>query len=241
MVPKPPSDVLLTQQTFPWHDRDVRTESYRSASDAPVRSTVFLLYGIGGMPGDGALLRSLAVDLARDGHEAVVVRYFDATGHWVVSRGVAMKNAPEWRQVLGAMLDDHAKRFPKRSLGVLGYSLGGFLSVSLAAETPEIDALVVLNGGILPEHESRDMSALPTTLLLHGAEDSIVEPKRSEVLEQLASPSGVLVRRVLLDGEGHALSANGKIRVSREVVEFFDENLRTGQSAEESIVFDSAD
>jgi len=240
-VPAPPSDVVLAHQQFEWNGRQVRVESYRPNDERSVRSTVFLLHGIGGIPGDGALLRSFAVDLARAGHEAVVVRYFDATGHWVVTRGIATQQAPEWRKVLTAIMNDRAKNFPDRSQTVLGYSLGGFLAIALAAEDVSLSALVVLNAGVLPEHEARDFSALPPTLILHGTSDTIVEPRLSERLVQLVKAAGVGAKRVLLDAEGHALTADGKTRASRMAVEFFSNHLRTGQNAGDDLRSETLD
>ncbi|MFY8214987.1 MAG: hypothetical protein ACOVMP_00120, partial [Chthoniobacterales bacterium] len=114
-IPKPPPDISLEQRVLEWKGRPVRMESYCSNVDAPILSTVFLLHGVGGMAGDGSLMRSFAVDLARAGYEAVVVRYFDSTGDWLVTRGVAMQRAAEWRDVLRAIIKDHSSKFPDRA------------------------------------------------------------------------------------------------------------------------------
>ena len=240
-IPKPPPDVSLEQRVVEWNGRSVRMESYCSNVDAPILSTVFLLHGIGGMAGDGSLMRSFAVDLARAGYEAFVVRYFDSTGDWLVTRGVALERAGEWRDVLRAVIKDHSSKFPDRAHAVLGYSLGGFLAVALAGEPTPVEAMVVLNAGVLPEHEGWDLSTLPPTHILHGSKDFVVEPVRSEVLARLAEEVGVTVSRVVLDGEGHALSAKGKMRASREMIEFFSNHLQTGQSSGDALASDSAD
>jgi predicted esterase len=240
-IPKPPPDVSLEQRVVEWNGRSVRMESYCSNADAPILSTVFLLHGVGGMAGDGSLMRSFAVDLARAGYEAVVVRYFDSTGDWLVTRGVALERAAEWRDMLSAVIKDHSSKFPDRAHAVLGYSLGGFLAVALAGEPTPVAAMVVLNAGVLPEHEGWDLSALPPMHILHGAKDFVVEPVRSEMLARLAGQAGVTVSRVVLDGEGHALSEKGKMRASREVIEFFSSHLQTGQSPGDALASDSAD
>lgn len=241
IAPKPTPDVVMENTTFPWKGRQVRMETYRLKDVAAIKSTVFLLHGIGGMPGDGALLREIAVALARSGHEAVVVRYFDSTGHWIVSRGMAMRHGPEWRQVLTAIALEQRKKTPGRKLGVLGYSLGGFLAVAMAAEDLQLDALAVMSGGLLEQHEGRDVSKLPPLLILHGGNDTIVMPERSAVLEQRAISAGVPVEREVFDGEGHAFGKAAKQRAIEKMTGFFDTHLRTGQTDAEDLLSPSAD
>ncbi len=241
VVPKPPADIRLDRSVFAWNGRRVRIESYSLQDARPALSTVFLLHGIGGIPGDGAMLRQMAFAIARSGREAVVVRYFDATGHWVVSRGVAMRRGPEWRQVLSAVMDAHRVTNPGRKIGLLGFSLGGFLSVALAAEDLDVDALAVMSAGVLPEHEDRDFSKLPPILILHGGQDFLVEPERSAVLERLATQSGVQVERLIFETEGHVFGREAKGRAAVEMIRFFNRYLQTGQSALENVVSSEAD
>jgi len=241
VVPKPPADIQLNRSAVDWNGRRVRIESYLSHDTSPIVSTVFLLHGIGGIPGDGAMLREVASALARSGHEAVVVRYFDATGHWVVSRGVAMRQEPKWRQVLRAVVDAHRATNPDQKIGILGFSLGGFLSVALAAEDLNVDALAVMSGGVLPEHEDRDFSKLPPVLILHGGRDFLVDPERSAVLERLATQSGVDVERVIFENEGHVFRRAAKPRALADIVRFFNSHLQTGQSATENVISSQAD
>ena len=241
VVPKPPADIQLDQSVFAWNGRRVRIESYSSHDAQPPQSTVFLLHGIGGIPGDGAMLREVAFALARSGHEAVVVRYFDATGHWVVSRGLAMRRGPEWRQVLRTIAEAHRAANPDRMIGLLGFSLGGFLAVALAAEDLDVDALAVMSAGVLPEHEERDFSVLPPLLILNGGRDFLVEPERSAVLERLAAQAGVDVERQIFENEGHVFGREAKHRVSADMVRFFNRYLQTGQSVPENVISRESD
>lgn len=236
ILPKSDPGIAIEHTRIPYQGRQVRLESHHPVDTSQVKSTIFLLYGIGGMPGDGALLRQMAQSLARDGHAAVIVRYFDVTGHWIVNRSIAMRRSPEWRNALGAILNDYGKNHPDRQLAVAGFSLGGFLGLALAAEDVPLKALAILSGGILEEHEDRDLAGLPPLLLLHGENDTIILPERSATLARLAGAANVSVKSRLFPGEGHMFRAPARIEAIEAARQFFHEHLLTGQNADRRII-----
>ncbi len=236
MLPKSDPGIVVEYTRVPYQGRQVRLESHHPVDASQIKSTVFLLYGIGGMPGDGVLLRQMAQSLARDGHAAVIVRYFDVTGHWIVNRSIAMRRSLEWRDALSAIIDDHGQNHPDRQLAVAGFSLGGFLGLALAAEDVPLKALAILSGGVLEEHEDRDLASLPPLLLMHGENDTIILPERSATLARLAEAANVSVKSRLFPGEGHMFRAPARKDAIDAVRQFFREHLQTGQNADTRII-----
>src|SRR5438270_11126024 len=112
---------------------------------------------------------SYAQQLANLGYVVFFVHYFDATGTaWASFSGIRT-HFLTWLNALSDAIT-FAARHPKvdsRRIGFLGISLGGYLSLSLAAKDPRITAVASLMGGMPPEivAETRQM---PATLLLHG-------------------------------------------------------------------------
>jgi uncharacterized protein len=85
-------------------------------------------------------------------------------------------------------------------LSLLGYSLGAFLGLRVAAEAPAVKALVIAGGGDLPDYtpfisvarafsdplkQVRQLSGRPL-FMLHGKFDQAVPPKQAERLFQAA-------------------------------------------------------
>lgn len=222
-LPRTAPDVTVEMEQFPWKKRTLRMEVFRPA-DIPVRkSVVYLLHGVGGMLGDGAFLREVAAGLARDGHEAVVVRYFDATGHWAVNRSIAMRRGEEWRDVLVAMMTERRRSNPDARTAIVGYSLGSFLGVAIASDSLDLDRLVVVSGGILEQYEENDLSRLPPTLILHGGRDRIVLPDRSALLAELAGKAGVTMASRSWPNEGHAYRREARGEIVQDIRSFLKE------------------
>jgi len=92
-------------------------------------------------------------------------------------------------------------------LGLVGYSLGAFLGLRVAAESPAVKALVIAGGGDLPDYtpfisvarafsdplkQVRQLGGRPL-FMLHGKYDKAVPPKQAERLFQAAREPKKLV------------------------------------------------
>ncbi len=70
-------------------------------------------------------------------------------------------------------------------VGLVGFSLGGFLALSAAAqEDLKIAAVVDFFGG-LPEEQRARVKKLPPALVIHGTRDDVVPVKEAEALRDL--------------------------------------------------------
>ena len=116
-----------------------------------------VLHGASGL-GRGHLIWPMADELAKRGVAAAVVRYYDGMSprlrrkqsvHWFREREKILEH------VTHALLARRAVKGP--SIGVFGYSLGGFHAVAMAASDRRIAGAVALAGG-LSGHLAGDLS-----------------------------------------------------------------------------------
>lgn len=109
-------------------------------------------------------------------------------------------------------------------VAVYGVSIGNAFSTRLAAERPEIRAVVaaapfsgwrriahthapllgaaLIRGGMDPIDSCTALGRRPL-LLIHGQEDTIVPPAESARIERVAAKAGVAVTRLVVPGVGH--------------------------------------
>ena len=116
-------------------------------------------------------------------------------------------------------------------LGLLGFSLGGFVAAVAAARDNRIAALAVLYGG-MPEQIAPQVKHLPPLLELHGDADHNVSFARGEALVKLAKAAGGDAELVAYPGKGHAFDFSDTDPMAADavdrVVRFFQARLQAG-------------
>src|SRR5262245_19850735 len=88
--------------------------------------------------------------------------------------------------VRGAVADTrlHARVDPER-IGLVGFSLGGFLATSAAVQTSlKVRCVVELFGG-LPRRLADQASHMPPALIVHGDRDEVVPVREADALREL--------------------------------------------------------
>lgn len=154
-----------------------------AAGPAPL---VLVLHGSFGMlPQYRGDILSFAEALAEKGIAAAVPHYLDSTG---TAPGVAVfaeidSKHPTWRaacaDVLVALATD--PRFDPTRIGLLGFSLGGFLALSLAMDPPAAMAVRAVADFFGPtDRLDLHWSRLPPALIFHGDKDSLVSVSHSD-------------------------------------------------------------
>ena len=188
---------------------------------------VLVLHGSGGMLVGGPAFRGFARELARRGYVAHVVHYFDLSGTLLADRPMMTARFPEWLLAVADGLTDLAKRpdvDPAR-IGVAGFSLGGYLSVSLAMFDPRVTAVVDFFGG-LPEPLRNDLRSLPPTLILHGDADKIVPVAEARTLETLCRARNIPHEVRIYAGQGHFFTGDDSRDATRRALTFLDTHLK---------------
>jgi dienelactone hydrolase len=213
--------------TVPVDARSVRVDLYEP--EGPERGEmVLLLHGVGGLLGDGGLMRRGARFLAERGFRAGVAHYFNATGTLFATQSNARQHLDEWRRAIAEVARFYARR---SRVGLLGYSLGGALAVGVAREAAGIDAVAVMAAGILDTPEPLSPAHTPALLVLHGGQDAKVPPEHAEALARLGRHAGLLVESVIYPGEGHSFGSRAERDAFTRTAEFFAARLETGAGA----------
>jgi len=123
-----------------------------------------------------------------------------------------------------------ARADPPSSIGLVGFSNGGFVATAEAGASKKYAALVVLYGG-LPDWLPEAISTLPPMLVIHGEADHVIPIAEGEKLVEFAhrlSAQAELVRVPDADhgfdlGKDDARSESAR----RRVVDFLAANLKT--------------
>ena len=181
----------------------------------------------------------LAPFLAEAGIALYAPHYFDRTGTTRADLSMLTDghHVPQWLETVDAALKFVSERpgiDPERVI-FAGISLGAFLALALAAglsssksesDRRRIFALLDISGGLVPPYDAQASSAMPPTLILHGASDKVVPVSFAEDLDRKLSALKVSHRTEILPGEGHWFSAAALPRLLLAVSSFLQERLQ---------------
>jgi carboxymethylenebutenolidase len=105
-------------------------------------------------------------------------------------------------------------------IGLLGFSLGAYLSLAMATQDSRIAAVAELFGG-LPGPFTRDAGNLPPVLILHGAQDTTVPIDRAYELERILQEKSIPYQIQIYPDQGHVFRGLAQLDAMRRVAEFF--------------------
>jgi len=201
--------------------------------------TVVLLHGRDGpdgVAGDRGY-RDLAVTVAGAGFRVLLPRYFDRTHGLEPPRGeldalgCEVERYGLWLEAIGCVLRaDPAVTWPA---GLLGYSLGGYLALTVAMTRPGFAAVAVCYAGV-PAAFAGLAGNLPPVLILHGSEDRVVPVSEAAALAKLAGRNRVPHEVHIYPGAGHGFQGPDGENAVRRVTEFLRRHLGHANAAEPS-------
>jgi carboxymethylenebutenolidase len=200
--------VVESRSSFESQGKPIVVECF--APDSPGRHpAVVVVHGSGGMLVGGRAFRDAARTFADKGYVAHVVHYFDLTGTLVADPKSMRENFAGWMRVVADGVS-YAIRQPNvdpNRVGLVGFSLGSYLSLSLAAYDHRVSAVVDFFGGF-PDVLARDLKTLPPVLILHGDADRIVPVSEARELVGLCKEKKVLHELVIYPGQGHGFTGD---------------------------------
>lgn len=196
--------------------------SAEPASGGPARQLVVLLHGVGA---DGADLIALAPHLGPALPDAAFVapdapcpydmapfgrQWFSLQDRSVPALAAGIRAAAP---ALDAFLDAELARrgLEDSALALVGFSQGTMMALHVAPRRAATCAAVVGFSGALVEPETLpgELRSRPRTLLVHGAEDEVVNPSCLPAAEQALALNGVPVLAELRPGLGHNIDGPG--------------------------------
>ena len=143
--------------------------------------------------------------LAAQGYAIYVPHYFDRTGATVVNdKATMVRHFPVWGKTLWDAVS-HVERQPHvdpTRVGLLGFSLGAYLALSVASVDPRVRAVVDFFGGF-PREMKLFMRRLCPTLILHGDADPTVPVEEAYRLREMLEKRGIPYEMQIYPGAGH--------------------------------------
>jgi carboxymethylenebutenolidase len=187
---------------------------------------IVILHGSNGPVSD--FVGGYAQQLANQGFVIALVHYFDRT-HTAPYPSFSMmeKNFPLWTEAVrdGITYLDQNPRVEKGRVGLLGISLGGFLSTAVSNADPRVKAVVNVSGGI-PEQVAKAAKKMAPTLILHGDADRTVPVAQAYELEAVLKRTGTPFEIEIYPGEGHTFHGEAQFDAMTRSFSFLDEHLR---------------
>src|SRR5262249_25235718 len=135
--------------------------------------------GLHGSGGGYATMADPAEQLAAQGFAVYVVHYFDRTGTTgVADKQTAVRNFPVWGKTVWDAIGHVASRpeVDAQRIGLLGFSLGAYLALSVSAVDARVKAVVDFFGGMPREMKLFIRRLCPTLILLGQSDATLTRP-----------------------------------------------------------------
>lgn len=184
---------------------------------------IITLHGSGG--GHDTLAET-ARPLAEQGFCVYVPHYFDRTGTVEAQMPAMFLNFPLWMKTLWDVVSLVAQQpaVDGGRIGVLGFSLGAYLALSLACIDARVQAVAEYFGG-LPREVRPFLRRLPPTLILHGDADTVVPVAEAFSLQKVLQERKVPYELEIYPGEGHHFTRETRARADARMHAFFQKYL----------------
>ncbi|KHK03158.1 dienelactone hydrolase family protein [Desulfovibrio sp. TomC] len=214
LLPRPAwaADVAARAVTIPTPEHPVEAQLF-SAPGTGKRPAVILLHGRQGLDRFPGYYEQFARAVAGAGMDAYLLSYYDGTEKEqanaedkTVRQAFFAGRVKAWSQLVHAVVTEAlARKECSGSIGLLGFSQGGFLATAVAGQDPRITALAVFYGGI-PGLYRDSITHLPPLLALHGDADTVVPLSEGQALVALGRKLGQPAELAVFPGAGHGFS-----------------------------------
>jgi carboxymethylenebutenolidase len=227
------AQVTEEKATLKSGDKDIRIERFEPKGKGPFPAVV-MLNGSNGVEANHTAYRDFGLKLAEAGYVALLPFYFDRTDTTYADKDTIYDNYIPWMLTI----DDTIKyahtldKVDRKRVGMVGFSLGSFLALSLAATrgNDRITAVAEYAGGYPldnPVHKLLgDVKKMPPVLILHGEKDDIVPVKEARSLESLLRENKITYEINVYDNQKHLFTGDDARDASDRVVRFFDKHLK---------------
>lgn len=218
-------EVKVAQFAFVSGGKNIAIDCFTPESGIPRQRfpAVIALHGSGG---GHDTLAATAHALASHGFCVYVPHYFDRTGTIEAVMPAMFLDFPLWMKTLWDLTSLVAQQplvDPDR-IGIIGFSLGGYLAMSLASIDPRIRAAVEYFGG-LPKEIKMFIRRLPPTLILHGDADTVVPVTEALNLQQILQARSVPCEMHIYPGEGHRFTSDARAAADHRMQTFLKKYL----------------
>ncbi len=222
--------VTQSQASFISGGKSIRLDCFLPSNNGESFPAVVALHGSGG---GHTTMSQPATLLANHGFAVYVLHYFDRTGTTCADKQTIFRNFPLWMKTLWDALSHVEKQahVDPRRIGLLGFSLGAYLSLSNAGIDSRVQAVVEFFGG-LPKEMKLFVRRIPPVLILHGESDPTVPVEEAYHLQQVLEGKGVPYEMQIYPGIGHSFTGEIWRDAGLRTLAFLEKHL--GQSSDPS-------
>ncbi len=180
----------------------------RSPDGAGPHPGVVLLHGATGWRPE---LVDLASAFANSGFVVLTIDYYAETDRTPTGSMAKLEAWPGYQAAV-RRAGEYLQSLPSvaaEPIGLVGFSRGAFLAVSVASSMPRVRAVVDFygGGGGGPDSLEDDAQGLPPVLILHGDADTVVPVSFAYALRDAVVASGGEVELHIYAGVGHSFNA----------------------------------
>ncbi|ABF40176.1 dienelactone hydrolase [Candidatus Koribacter versatilis Ellin345] len=164
--------------------------------------------------------------LADRGFAVFVPHYFDATGTtWAYPQEIR-EHHRRWIGVISDAIEWAGQQefADASSVGIVGFSLGAYLGLTLSAMRPGVRAVVDYFGG-MPDEIIAEMKHCPAVLILHGDRDLTVRVTEAFKLESLLKSRKVPHEMKIYKGAGHGFRGLDMLDAAQRTYFFLRKHL----------------
>lgn len=222
------SSVQQATTTFTSDQRPITIQSFVPEQNGAgrVHPAVIALHGSGGIQNGWA--ESPATMLASRGFAVFVLHYFERTGTQWADEKTIRQSFEVWMKTISDAISYAGKQpgVDGKRVGLLGFSLGAYLALSVAAVDPRVKAVVDYFGG-LPEEVKAYLGAnYPPVLILHGGEDPVVPVSEAHSLQKVFQQNGIEYEAKIYPYAGHGFSGLDLLDAGQRTLRFLESKLR---------------
>jgi dienelactone hydrolase len=225
-----------TKESISSGGRPIHEDVYLPESRAKAPAVLILHGTFGLLPPFGADIASFGDTLAKKGIATTIPYYFESTGTDPGEKAMTLigVHLPTWKIACSDALSGMAAdaRFDAKRLGIIGFSLGGHLALTLALRsfgTTSLKCVVDFFGPTVAPPLEGDLSKLPPVLIHHGTDDRVVPISESKRLIDRLKASGKTEHKdyefVQYMGQGHGFTGVGLTNSRDRTVAFIEKML----------------
>lgn len=189
---------------------------------------ILVLHGSDGLSdAHAAGYRLLCRELASKGYLVLFPHYFERTGTLMGGPAENVKNWPAWVQTIEDAVAK-AKTLEQSDggkVGIVGFSLGSYLGLSVSTQEADVAAMVDFFGGMPRSYVGR-VKTMPPVLILHGDADKLVSVDEAYKLEQLLKEKKLPYEMKIYPGQGHGFTGEARLDSAKRAMAFLEEHLK---------------